>query len=1165
MSRLSLRFFGLFGVLRDAAPLAIPYRKAQALLAYLAAEPGEHRRDALAARFWPDADNATARKELRRLLSVLKKSLADAAGCLELHGQDSVAFNHHGVHSDLDAFLAPSPLCPGVCQSLRRDRCIGDGERLLACYGGHFLQDFPPIAEPFDDWLAARREEFRHRAVLLAERLSQCRERAGDRAMAVRHARRWVETMPWDEAASRRLMGLLAADGLNGAALAEYHRLRAVLEREMGALPDARTRDLADGLLAAAPQVTDDGGLRLITVVAVELEGDETLAQRRNACREAIRCHGGYLVTVHGACLLAYFGYPGARERSGRDALACAFACAALAGVRLGLAADWLESLPNEGLPDARGDTTRAAMHLAAHATPGEVWASPALAAHHGAAGEERRLPGGAPGQYLEALCLSQPAMVVEPPFVGREKEIAAILAHWRKVRRGGSAALLLRGEPGVGKSRLLRELGRRVPRARSTWFVCRAEESHTPFHPLLDLLAINGAGEPADHPLANVPGLELLPGGLASAERREAVLGAAEARLRELLADGPAWLIFEDIHWADASTMEVLARLIRSPAPGLLLIASGRPELPLWPGEEVLPLAPLDDGDAACLAGALAGLAAEAAPVQAIVRRAEGVPLYIEELARLAGAGNGGELPGNLADLLACRLERLGAGLRVAQLAATVGREVELELLRAMGAASAEESLRHMVRLGLMDYPGNGRYAFHHALVRDAAYRSQNEAARRDAHARAAHAVTTLYPQTVDDNPALLAWHYAAAGDAPRAAACHEAAGRQALARSALAEAAYHLRAALDFLGEDATPRRLELLLARGLALASLHGYGAAQTRAVYEQARALAGPMCDDPRLFPLVWGLWLGSGSWWNMHVSVELAQLLVRLAQLSGNPYQIAHASYAIGNSVFWHGRFAESAAFLEQTATCPLDAAALAHGEDPAVSGTAFLAWSYWMLGRHHDALAASRWAIERARRLGHPHTVCFSLIFAAILHRLRREPEEVQALANEALELARHYDLALWEICGRALSAWARAVRGDAAALAEIAVTIEEIQDVIVDAKAILLAQMLDACETLGLWKEALACAEEGLAFVAEKAERHFESEFLRVKGLALFHLGKAKRQAAAALREAVQTAQEFASPSLTLRAATALAACGGEGAELADLRDAQALLAAQY
>lgn len=1020
---LSLRFFGLFNILLDGVALAIPYRKAQALLAYLAAEPGEHRRDALAGRFWPDAESAVARKELRRLLSVLKKSLGNAAHCLELTGLDGVAFRHDGVQSDLAAFLAPSPLCPGVCQSERRDRCIGDGEQLLACYGGHFLQDFPAIAEPFDDWLARRREEFRHRAVLLLERLSQCRERAGDRATAMRHARRWVEAMPWDEAASRRLMRLLAADGLSGAALAEYQRLRAVLERDLGALPDALTRELAEGLLAAAPQTREENQLRLITVLAVELAGTDDLAARRNACREAIRRHGGYLVGVHGACLLAYFGYLGAHERSGRDALACAFACTCVPGVQMGMDAGWLESRPNEGLPDAHGTTTRNALYLSTQAVPGEVWASAALTAQRGVSGALRQLPGGAPESLCEAFRLDPPVPVGEPPFVGREADIAAVLAHWRKVRQGGSAALLIRGEPGVGKSRLLRELGKRVPKARRYHFQCRAEESHTPFHPLRDTLALNGSGQPADHPLANVPGLELLPGGLASAERREAVLAAAATRLREMLADGPAWLVFEDIHWADTSTLEVLSRLIRNPPAGLLLLASGRPELPLWPGETVLSLTPLDDAASACLAAALSGLAAETETVRAIVRRAEGVPLYIEELVHLAGSGAVNELPGSLADLLTSRFERLGSGLRDAQLAATVGREVELALLQAMGARAAEETLRHMTRLGLMDYLGNGRYGFRHALVRDAAYRSQNRAAREDAHRRAVQAVETLYPQTAVEHPGLLAWHCAAAGDTLRAADFHEAAGRQALARSALAEAAHHLQAALEFLGKDATPRRLELLLSLGLALAALYGYGAARTRAAYEEARTLAGPMGDDPRLFPLVWGLWLGSGSWWDLHASVELAELLVRLAQQSGNPYQIAHAGYAIGNSVFWHGRFAESAGHLEKTADCPLDPTALAHGEDPAVSGIAFLAWSYWMLGRHRDSLGASCWAIERARRLGHPHTVCFSLIFAAILHRLRREPSSALALANEALELAKRFNLALWEICGRCLVA----------------------------------------------------------------------------------------------------------------------------------------------
>lgn len=455
-------------------------------------------------------------------------------------------------------------------------------------------------------------------------------------------------------------------------------------------------------------------------------------------------------------------------------------------------------------MPDIIGAATDLAARLSQLAEPGTVVISAAAqrlvagyfdGANLGACG----LPGDARLQEIFRIDRASgardrlEAAAVLTPMVGRRDEIAALRALWQDARRGARRLVLLRGEAGIGKSRLV--LGLKETTGEQACTVrelrCFPEHSQSPFYPLAALLG-------------DVPASM-------SRQQRKQVLADMLDRLYALAALRPLLLVVEDLHWADPSTLEFLALFVaRHRAAPILAVFTARPELqPPWPENQVrtLTLNALDDAETAALIAAVAPQI-EPATARRIVERADGVPLFVEEMAKIADQAALFGIPATLHDLLAARLDRMGAAKRTAQLAATIGREFDLDLLRKLATddpVMLAHDLDTLQDAGLILKPeqeGEGpSRQFKHALIQEVAYQSQTRADRQTVHRRIAQVLESDFPAVAATQPELLARHLTAGGETRPAIDCWIKAGQRAALGSASTEAIGHFHAGLQLL----------------------------------------------------------------------------------------------------------------------------------------------------------------------------------------------------------------------------------------------------------------------------------------------------------------------------------------------------------------------------
>ncbi len=1142
---LELRLCGPFRLHCGNQPVTIPYLRARALLAYLALEPGIQPRERLADLFWPDQPQEAGRANLRRMLSLLRGQLGIHQAALVADRQGVCFQLPAGSWVDACELLAPPNRCRAACEPTYRALCIAEGERVLAGYGGPLLDglSLPELVE-LEQWLVTRRGELQRQASALSERLSLCLERSGDLSAALRHAHYQVTLDPLDEAGQRRLMGLLLADGRPGAASAQYATLRQLLAAELGIAPAAATMALAERCrhAAAVASVSAAGApaRRPITVLCLRIPVDPTEidggAERVRTglalCSEAVGAAGGTVGATVAGILVAYFGYPQVQEETARSALECALGLVGQ-GIAAGLERALVVSDPAIGLADVAGHVTRRALTLAGCAAAGEVVVGEALeVASRGwfqtrAQGEGAFQVVASSGAHTRLQ--AQPS---QAPLLGRAQEQQRLAELWAEAQAGGGQLLLVRGEAGIGKSRLVAALATQVERRYQAR--CRPEWRSTPFRPLTRLLSEAWQIEPAAGSAAccarlaqRFPGwepsqrtrlCELLiartgPVPLPSPAHRHALLAELAQALGALAAAGPALLWLEDAHWADPSSLEVLALLVARPPRHLLTLVTARPEFrPPWPLPP-LELSRLASAHGVALAEAVAQGRLSSGQLLPLMEQADGVPLFIEELVRARLAGHDTALPVSLEELLAARLGVVAQALPLAQLAATVGRRFTPMLLRAAGlpVASLETQLAMLVGAALViPELAGAQFAFSHALVQEAAYRSMTANVRCSNHALIAQALLATDPAVADREPGLLAWHFGEAHDYPAAIRYASAAAQQATARCAHHEALQLLASALAALeqlpaGAVRDLLELEVRMHQGLPLSSLHGYGSEAARAAYARALGLAGAETDTPERFPLLWGLWLGSSSWSNFDTSLDLARRLVALApHRIGDPYAAAHAYYALGNSLFCRGELATAAAVLEQgAATSPVASALSPYGEDPQVTNDGFRAWTYWFLGRDEEALAASRRSLERARAIAHPYSLGYALVTAGILHRLRGEVASVGQLAEEALTLGQQHQLALWQAAGGVMAGWAQAAAGDLAGLTLIEESVARARRIMGGVETMFLAHLADASERCGAWPLAQSAAGAGITASAARGDYHFQAEFMRIEAVA--------------------------------------------------------------
>lgn len=1181
-SLFTLRLFGGFALLRDGRPCEPAYEKGRMLLAYLAAEPGRrHPRKSLAALFWPDLPDEAALANLRQVLHDLRHALkADGAAPPFLHADRDIVRLDPGAGLEIDVaeFSAPAAACPTLRVPAHCRACLGQMETRAARYRGAFMAGCaPPENSDLDAWLHVQREELHLRALALLNRLADCHERFGDHGQALSCALRFRQLEPWNEAGLRRVMRLLAQDGSRAAALAAYDACRESLKEEFGMPPDTDTQALAERIRRGEtlPAVRPPAGTpppaaearRQVTVLRCEVmpidtgnmgDLDESLARLREpraSCAEIIRAHGGYLMPAQGGGLLAYFGFPDADEHAARHAVQAALAAtrAACAGidVRAGIHSGVVIGGGDPQVPDIVGAATDLAARLSQLAEPGTVAVSAAtqrlVAGYFDCTNlGARGLPGDARPQEIFRIDRASgardrlEAAAALTPMVGRRDEIAALRSLWQDARRGARRLVLLRGEAGIGKSRLvltLKEaLGEQICTVRE--LRCFPEHSQSPFFPLTALLG--------DAPASS------------SRQQREQALVDMLDRLYALAARRPLLLVVEDLHWADPSTLEFLTLFVaRQCAAPILAVFTARPEFqPPWPENQVrtLTLNSLDDAETAALIAAVAPRI-EPATARRIVERADGVPLFVEEMAKIADREDLSGIPATLHDLLAARLDRMGAVRRTAQLAAALGREFDLDLLRKVATeapAMLENDLDALQDAGLILKPtqeGPSRQ-FKHALIQEVAYQSQTRPDRQAAHRRIAQVLQSDFTAVVATQPELLARHLTAGGETRPAIDCWIKAGQRAALISANIEALEHFNAGLNLLmnlpsDQERDQTEFRILVSLCPALYAAKGHGSEDSTQANARISALSGLVGDSPELFRARWAQAFNTIAKFGYQGAPQAAQQLLQMAHEDPLKKMAAHAMAAAACS--WQGEFRSSQAHAVQVVSQHTPGQGQLtweqFGVDLYTFGMAYLAFSHGFMGFPDQSQQVCEQMVDRARGLENPHVLGQALAFASMACCWSNKPAQALSLATETIAISRQHGLFLWLITGEMVHGWAVAMQGRQEGIAEINSGVAGMTRAVPGMSVLFQYALAAGFVNLKRHQEALDIIAQGQADAQSKGEYRFNAELQRLSGEALLGLCETNAaQAEAYFHEALAISRKQQAKSLELRAATSLA-----------------------
>lgn len=1089
-----IRVLGRFEVSIGDRPICIPYYRARALLVCLAVLRRPIRREWLAELLIDEGNRTVQLQQLRRMLHVLRKHLEPRQALIQSQGRDAIALAGPKLIIDLEQLQARLDACsepvpdPPSCQAL------------LALAPRPLLEEFPAINPAFDHWLETLRQETLLPMQESIRNCSQLFESRGAWTQALAYAQYRRALDPDDEATCRFNLRLL--DRLYGPAraLEEYERFRDRLRVELNTEPTPETLALIENISRRLQPGPDLAGHYPLAVLCCRLLPGTAMDGLRMAISDAISDAGGHVQAVHGAELFGNFGFPEPDEAASRRALACARHCARL-GAAVGVNSGWAKVDATLGLADASGQLSIHAQRLAAHAAPGDVWTTDSLQSGKGII-----LPAQAHLPSLRAIKLPDAAdetdAATEPPLVGRDRELKQLLDLWHATRHGHQALALVQGEAGIGKTRLVSALRQQLPH--HTWLVlrCRHERRHSAHAPLLEMLR----HEPRTASRAEVrqlleqyqrerTGIEsLLPG--------VPVTEFAARVLQTLSSEGPLVVVIEDLHWADAGTRSLLTRLIEAECPGLLVLATSRQNEPDWPWQLQLTLGALVAKSARALLDNLPGRRNR--NDADVLQRAAGVPLFLQALALTEADVR---LPASLRDLLCSRIATLGQNRTLVEIAALLDEPFETSLIAAVLGKTTDAGLVAAQRAAILTTDADGQWRFRHPLMRDATLDALGGASRTQLHRRILEA---LEQPPHPAQPDQLARHAAGAGLLDRARRYHLLAARQAADLAVYPLAEHHLGKALVNLSADEDQvAELEIRLLQGQILAPLHGYGAPQAREAWERARALAAPLGDEPQLFRLFWGLWLGASSWWDYSVADDLAVRLRSMAEQSGEAALVSAADYALGNVRLCRGHLQQAIGYLNAAPLPDPVPDALGLGEEPGVAALSFLSWALWISGDPTAAGDASRRALQRARETAHPPSLCFALILAAVLERYQRAPARVAAHAEEARSLAEHYGLTLWKVAAELMLGWCAAAEGNPSGLAEMTRTVAAIGEVMGGVRAMFLANLADACEQAGAWEEAINVTKDGLAECQRRGDVHEQAEFERIHACACAALGR--------------------------------------------------------
>jgi predicted ATPase len=771
----------------------------------------------------------------------------------------------------------------------------------------------------------------------------------------------------------------------------------------------------------------------------------------------------------------------------------------------------------------------------------------------------------------------------------------------WERAKGGEGQLVLIVGEPGVGKSRLIQEFHSQLAETPHTWVEWSTSQllQNTPLHPIAEWGRQRfGVDAPDDRRLADLENaLRLI--GLDPVEQapllaplvdipvppeRAVTFAPAELRRRQLAAmtalflagarSQPVVLAFEDLHWADPTSLDLLRALAdRGAQAPALLLATTRPEFrPPWSlrsHHTLIAVSPLDRAGVARMVSVIsASYALSKEVIEGVNERTGGVPLFVEEVTRLllerGERGGVQAIPPTLQQSLAARLDRLGSAREVAQIGAVLGRDFSYQLLR--GVAELDEpalqaSLERLAEADLLlveGAPPRANYRFKHALIQDAAYESVLRQRRQALHERAAVFLRDDSERAAA-KPEVIAHHFTQARMDELAIEWWGKAGDQALRRSAFQEAIAHLGKAIEMAdkaggaaaravgGTAASSQRVKLQTAYGQALMYSKGYTAEETRAAFARVGELAGQAETSTTRRQTRHALWAGSLMGGEINPARSLAESLLREAVAEGNA--AAHARRSLGLTCLYQGELALARDHLERALAddAPerdMDARRL-FGIDFKPTATGYLALSVLALGDAEHARRLIDQAVREGGESGHVATIANTTVHKVLFESFRDDPAATLSASELVVEFAREHNMAAYAATGELFLLWARGRLVDPEAGASLlqqalAAFVEQGNKLFAPLIYSLIAE-LEAI--IGHVEMAVASVDTGLVLAEETGERWTDPLLFRRKGEILFQRDPTDpAPAEEAFRTAIEIAKQQGSRSFGLRAALSLA-----------------------
>jgi class 3 adenylate cyclase/predicted ATPase len=914
------------------------------------------------------------------------------------------------------------------------------------------------------------------------------------------------------------------------------------------------------------------------------------------ACKAVIERFQGYIAKYMGDGILVYFGYPQARENAADLAVHAGLGIVQTVAklprklaVRVGIATGEVVVGDQIGIESSRewsvvGATPNLAARLQAAAKPGQVmvadgtrrlvrqqfsWVGPQALSLKGFA-EPMRAWEVSEESALEPIAAVTPR---ETHLIARQSELALLGERLELARSGHGQVVLLIGEAGIGKSAVTRAL---IDRARDDGIAC-VQFNCSPFHQSSELKPfarqierdagivrndspaenlgrvrtwLARGGSKTDTNAALFAALLSLPtpanelSDFTPQALRTKTLDALETYLVGLEQREPILLVLEDAHWIDPTSGELLDRLVkRVMRRRIVLFVNARPEFQAgWsrqPNVTLLTLNRLGHRDAAAL---LAGVAAtRALPpelVEQLLARAEGNPLFIQELTKSvleAAAERGANsdprlaaeivhvIPASLRDSLAERLDRLGSAKEVAQAAAVIGQDFDERLLSTIVVRSEPQrrkDLEQLVEAGIIVWSGSEaptNYTFRHALIQEAAYQSLLKARRRDYHRRIAEALEAgVVPGLSEREPERIAQHYTEAGILDRAIDCWHQAGVRAAQRSADIEAIKQLGQALELVrqqppGAERTGKELSLLIALGPTIMATAGWDAIKVREVYDAALLLARETGRSAEIFPALWGRWLIAHASGAADSARDLLRQLLDVAHDRGDPDLLLQFHHAAGSTECTEGHFSSA---VEHAETCMASYDLQRHrhqamrygGHDPCVCTTCIGALAQFSLGRTARAQAWSDKALTLANEIEHVPSIAHAHLYRAELSQIRSQPAPVLESADRALAIGLDKGLAQYVAWAKMMRGWALAASGQAEqGLAEMEEGFAALMKTSVRYHLPhRLAMRAQTYALAGRHSQAIEAIGEALQSVKETGEHWYEAELMRINAAML-------------------------------------------------------------